>query len=71
MFGRAVAVHLICRAAQHQYPAPIERYTPKYRFHDTQNPAPSVARESRNIWAVAAAFIVLMIGGRRIGRSGK
>jgi len=71
MFGRAAALRLICRAAQHRYPAPIERYTPKYPFHGTQDPASSVAQESRNIWAIAAAFIIAMIGARRIGRSGK
>jgi hypothetical protein len=71
MFGRAVAARLILRAEQTQYPAPIQRYTPKYPFHDTQNSVPAVAGESWNIWAIAAAFIVPMIGGRRIGRPGK
>src|SRR5260370_33938036 len=71
MFGRAAALRLICRAAQHRYPAPIERYTPKYPFHGTQDPASSVAQESRNIWASAVAFGMAMIGARRIGRSAK
>jgi hypothetical protein len=71
MFGRAIAARLILRAEQNQYPTPIERYTPRYPFHGTQNPVPSVAEESRNIWTIAAAFIVPMIGGRRIGRFGK